>query len=164
MQNKNMIKKVFDLTNIEELASMRRSQNINEIHRGNLSIGEKIADGMAEFAGSWTFIISFLSILFIWIIYNSVKLFLSFDPFPYILLNLVLSCIAAIQAPVIMMSQNREEKKDRIRAEHDYEINLKAEILIEEIIKRLNKLEDNQKIIQESQLEIINQISKYLQK
>ncbi|MHB1485708.1 MAG: DUF1003 domain-containing protein [Saccharofermentanales bacterium] len=138
-------KKHFDYTNIIELASEKRSKNINEVHEESLTRGEKIADKMADFAGSWKFIIIFISILLFWILVNSLQLLYSpFDPFPFILLNLILSCIAALQAPVIMMSQNRQEKKDRIKAEHDYEINMKAEILIEELLNRLISLEQKQ--------------------
>lgn len=159
MSKKYKIKKVSEVENIEELASMRHSQNINDIHNENFTLGERIADKMADFAGSWTFIISFSSILLVWITFNSVELlFKPFDPFPFILLNLVLSCVAAMQAPVIMMSQNRQEEKDRIRAEHDYEVNLKAEILVEEVIKRLGKLEENQNTFKEDQLKIMQVI------
>ncbi len=145
MNHKPPVTKVNEVDNISELATMRHSQNINDLHAENLTLGERIADRLADFAGSWTFIICFLLILLSWLLLNSVQIiFHPFDPFPFILLNLILSCIAALQAPVIMMSQNRQEKKDRLRAEHDYEINLKAEILIEEILKRLEKLENNQ--------------------
>lgn len=144
--------KVGEVKDPKELARMRHSRNINEVHDQSLSLGERVADKMADFAGSWTFIISFAVILIIWIIFNSIEfLYHPFDPYPYILLNLVLSCLAALQAPVIMMSQNRQEAKDRIRAEHDYEINLKAEILIEEVINRLGKLEESQQALLEQQ-------------
>lgn len=140
--------KVSEVKKVEDLASMRHSKNINEIHEGALSFGDRIADKIADMAGSWAFIISFVVVLLLWIGANSIQLlFRPFDPFPFILLNLVLSCVAALQAPVIMMSQNRQETKDRIRAEHDYEINLKAEILIEEVLNRLSKLEENQQMI-----------------
>ncbi|HEY5585417.1 MAG TPA: DUF1003 domain-containing protein [Ruminiclostridium sp.] len=102
---------------------------------------------MAEVAGSWHFIISFGVILLFWIILNTYVLFKSFDPYPFILLNLVLSCIAALQAPVIMMSQNRQEKKDRIRAENDYKINLKSELIVEDLHSKLDKLISNQERI-----------------
>ena len=133
----------------EELLNLLMQQRISKnicIENGmNLTFGEKMADRIALFAGSWTFIGIFLGVLAVWIFINSMALLIKpFDPFPYILMNLILSCIAALQAPVIMMSQNRQEKKDRLRAEHDYEINLKAEILIENIIKRLEKIEQNQ--------------------
>lgn len=148
MSDKNKAKVIDDTSKAEELASMRHSKNINEVHEESLSFGDKIADKIADLAGSWVFIISFVIVLLLWITTNSIHLlYRQFDPFPFILLNLVLSCIAALQAPIIMMSQNRQETKDRIRAEHDYEINLKSEILIEEILNRLSKLEENQQRI-----------------
>ena len=98
------------------------------------TLGERWADKVAEFGGSWTFIILFMIMMIVWIGLNSWVLFFQpFDPYPYIFLNLVLSCIAALQAPIIMMSQNRQEAKDRIRAEKDYHINLKAELEIQEL-------------------------------
>ncbi len=98
------------------------------------TLGERWADKVAEFGGSWTFIILFMIMMVVWIGLNSWVLFFQpFDPYPYIFLNLVLSCIAALQAPVIMMSQNRQEAKDRIRAEKDYHINLRAEHEIQEM-------------------------------
>ncbi|AFV01977.1 MULTISPECIES: DUF1003 domain-containing protein [unclassified Dehalobacter] len=133
---------------IEELAEARHSKNIFEAHEEGLSFGERLADKLADFAGSWTFIIIFISVLLTWIVVNSVLLFgYAFDQYPFILLNLVLSCIAAMQAPVIMMSQNRQENRDRLRAEHDYEVNLKSEILIEEVLKRLDVIEKKQEDI-----------------
>lgn len=150
MDNKKEVKRVAEIVVVEELASIRHSQNINEVHEEVLSFGDRIADKIADMAGSWTFIITFVLALILWIITNSIPLFFrTFDPFPFILLNLALSCIAALQAPIIMMSQNRQETKDRLRAEHDYEINLKAEILIEEVLKRLSQLEENQQRIME---------------
>lgn len=137
--------KLNEADSIRKLASMRHSRNINELQEENLTFGDRIADKLADVAGSWKFIISFSAILFIWILSNSIRTILHpFDPYPYILLNLVLSCVAALQAPIIMMSQNRQETKDRIRAEHDYEVNLKAEILIEDIIYSLDRVEENQ--------------------
>jgi uncharacterized membrane protein len=98
------------------------------------TLGERWADKVAEFGGSWTFIILFMIMMVVWIGLNSWVLFFQpFDPYPYIFLNLVLSCIAALQAPIIMMSQNRQEAKDRIKAEKDYHINLKAELEIQEL-------------------------------
>ena len=106
-----------------------------------LTIGEKMADKVAEFGGSWTFIISFGTVLVVWIVLNSVFLLQkAFDPYPYILLNLVLSCIAALQAPIIMMSQNRQETKDRQRSEYDYKVNLKAELEIRMLHEKLDHL------------------------
>ena len=139
------MKKKFEYESVEELAACKKTQNINDLHDESLTPGERMADRLADFAGSWTFIMIFVCILIIWIIVNSIQLISKpFDPYPYILLNLILSCIAAMQAPVIMMSQNRQEKKDRIRAEHDYEVNMKAEILIEELINKLKSLEAKQ--------------------
>jgi uncharacterized membrane protein len=145
--DQKLTKPVNEIDSIEELAALRHSINVNQIHKDELSLGDRISDRMADVAGSWAFIISFLSVLAIWIVINAIQLLKQpFDPFPFILLNLVLSCVAAIQAPVIMMSQNRQEKKDRIRAEQDYQINLKAEILVEDIIMRLKKLEEAEEI------------------
>ncbi|PKK84011.1 MAG: hypothetical protein CVT49_06185 [candidate division Zixibacteria bacterium HGW-Zixibacteria-1] len=107
------------------------SKDVNEEFNKELTLGRKWADKVASFGGSWNFISIFAAVLFIWILINSIVLLARpFDPYPFILLNLVLSCLAAIQAPVIMMSQNRQEAKDRLRAEHDYQVNLKAEIEI----------------------------------
>lgn len=109
------------------------------------TLGEKIADRVATFGGSWTFIILFFSFIIGWMIINSLLLYKqSFDPFPYILLNLILSCLAAIQAPIIMMSQNRQEEKDRIRAAYDYEINIKAEHEVDILNKKIDHLLINQ--------------------
>lgn len=104
------------------------------------TFGEKSADLLAHFAGSWVFIILFATVLISWIIVNVYFLSPPFDAYPFILLNLVLSCIAALQAPLIMMSQNRQEHKDRRRAESDYKINLKSEIIIEDIHYKLDKI------------------------
>ena len=120
------------------------TENINQSHHETYSIGDKISDKMAVVAGSWTFIILFMLILSLWIITNSYILSKPFDVYPFILLNLVLSCLAAIQAPVIMMSQNRQEHKDRIRAENDYKINLKSELIIEDLHIKLDQMIENQ--------------------
>ncbi len=103
------------------------------------TFGEKVADKVASFGGSWTFILSFMAVLVIWMGVNVVGVFSQpFDPFPFILLNLVLSCLAALQAPVIMMSQKRQEEKDRIRAEDDYMINLRAELEIRQLHEKID--------------------------
>ena len=125
--------------------------------------GERIADKVATFGGSWTFIISFGIVLLCWITLNSLILAgKAFDPFPYILLNLVLSCIAAMQAPVIMMSQNRKETKDRERAENDYLINLKSEIEIRHLHQKIDlSIVDQYRHlcdIQQKQLEILTEL------
>ena len=117
------------------------SRNVNEEFERKLSLGERMADGLASAAGSWRFIIIFMLVLALWIIGNTVLLLRHpFDPYPFILLNLVLSCIAAIQAPVIMMSQNRQEAKDRLRSEYDYRVNLKAELEIRQLHEKLDHL------------------------
>jgi uncharacterized membrane protein len=125
--------------------------------------GERVADKVATFGGSWTFIISFGVVLLCWITLNSLILAgKAFDPFPYILLNLVLSCIAAMQAPVIMMSQNRKETKDRERAENDYLINLKSEIEIRHLHQKIDlSIVDQYRHlcdIQQKQLEILTEL------
>lgn len=127
------------LQNIERQQVLAR--NINKEFDEHLTLGEKVADKVAEFGGSWGFIISFGSVLLIWIVVNSIAVLMRpFDPFPYILLNLVLSCLAAIQAPIIMMSQNRQAKKDRMLADHDYRVNLKAELEIQQISWKIDQL------------------------
>ena len=121
------------------------SKNINLEFDRVLTLGERVADKVAEFGGSWRFILSFAAFLVVWLCINSIALWRQpFDPYPFILLNLILSCIAAVQAPVIMMSQNRVEAKDRLRAEHDYRVNLKAELEIRHIIVELDQLVTHQ--------------------
>jgi len=110
-----------------------------------LTTGQRIADQVAHFGGSWSFILSFLGILVLWIAFNAVALTQPhFDPYPFILLNLVLSCIAALQAPVIMMAQNRTEEKDRERAQNDYMVNLKAELEIRGLHQKIDLLQEEQ--------------------
>lgn len=104
------------------------------------SFSHKAADAIAKFVGSWTFIITFIASLLGWILLNILLMSRAFDPFPFILLNLMLSCVAAIQAPIIMMSQNRQEEKDRLRAMNDYKTNLKSEIMVEELYLRVEDL------------------------
>ena len=123
------------------------SRNINTDFDASLTFGQRIADKVASFGGSWTFILSFLFILILWIVLNSFILLRSgnaFDPYPYILLNLVLSMIASLQAPVIMMSQNRQAAKDRLDASHDYEVNLKAEWEIMALHEKMDALREQQ--------------------
>lgn len=121
------------------------SKDINYIHKETYKLGDRISDRLAEFVGSWTFIILFLLCLIVWILINLFIMTQPFDPFPFILLNLILSCIAATQAPLIMMSQNRQEKKDRLRAKNDYKVNLKSELIVEDLHKKLDELLKNQK-------------------
>lgn len=120
------------------------AKNINEEFFGQLTIGQKVADKVAQFGGSWPFIIIFFFVLLVWVGVN-VSLFRNkgFDPYPFILLNLFLSMLAAIQAPIIMMSQNRQSHKDRLMADYDYQLNKKAEEEIEELHKKLDILNDS---------------------
>ncbi|HLP52216.1 MAG TPA: DUF1003 domain-containing protein [Chitinophagales bacterium] len=125
------------------------------------TLGDKLSDKVAEFGGSWAFIITFFSILAGWILLNSIVLLQKpFDPYPFILLNLVLSCIAAIQAPIIMMSQNRKEDKDRQRAQSDYLINLKAEMEIKNLQLNMKNLFE----IQKRQIELLDELKKEMVK
>ncbi len=128
-----------------------------------LTLGQHLADKIATFGGSWTFIISFGVVLACWMIVNSIHIFAKvFDPFPFIFLNLILSCLAAIQAPVIMMSQNRAEQKDRLRGENDYKTNLKAELEIRHLNEKIDRLLNDQwkhlLEIQQMQMEMIDEI------
>lgn len=117
------------------------SENIQDEIEAELTFGQKLADRVAAFGGSWTFIVSFFTFILLWMLVNIWFLTTQpFDPFPFILLNLILSCLAAIQAPIIMMSQNRQEQKDRQRGEHDYKINLKAELEIKLLSEKIDHL------------------------
>lgn len=134
-----------------------------------LTRGQSISDKVASFGGSWKFIISFSIILSIWILFNTLSpLRVEFDPYPFILMNLILSAIAALQAPIIMMSQNRKEEKDRKRSENDYLINLKAELEVRSLHQKIDLLLEEQiKVLfdsQAKQLEILNSIEEKLEK
>jgi uncharacterized membrane protein len=160
-----------ELTTLEEqvMKSLREqeilSKNVNVEFDDKLTLGQRLADRVADSAGSWRFIIIFISILVAWIIVNSIIILVwrPYDPYPFILLNLVLSCIAALQAPVIMMSQNRQEAKDRLRAEHDYMVNLKAELEIRHLHDKIDHLILNQwqrlLEIQEIQVELMEELA-----
>ena len=130
---------------IGEILSTKVTENYEKTEK--VSFGQKAADAVARFAGSWAFIFSFVTIMIIWMILNVILAANAFDAYPFILLNLVLSCIAAIQAPLIMMSQNRQEAIDRIRAENDYKVNLKSEFLIDELYKKTEQIYETQKKI-----------------
>ena len=137
--------------------------NMDEDENNQLTFGQRIADKVALFGGSWTFIISFFLFITIWIVSNVIFLNQkTFDPYPFILLNLILSCIAAVQAPIIMMSQNRQEEKDRLRAKKDYQVNLKAELEIRKLHEKVDELmiQQHEKImeIQEIQINLMKQI------
>lgn len=145
------------------------SENIQDEIEAELTFGQRLADKVAAFGGSWTFIIAFFSFILIWMIINIWLLVTKpFDPFPFILLNLILSCLAAIQAPIIMMSQNRQEQKDRQRGEHDYKINLKAELEIKLLSEKIDHLlvHQNKKLleIQEIQTDYLEDLMKELKK
>lgn len=135
-----------ELTRLEKdvLSSLREqellSSNINQEYSESLTLGERLADRLADFGGSWKFILVFTGVIVAWICWNAYRAVQAFDPYPFILLNLVLSCLAALQAPVIMMSQNRQEAKDRLRSENDYQVNLKAELEIKHLNEKMDHL------------------------
>ncbi|MEP2827515.1 DUF1003 domain-containing protein [Parvibaculum sp.] len=140
------------------------AENADEVFEGTRTLGERMADIIADFGGSWRFIIFFGAVIFGWISLNIAGLFaVPFDPYPFILLNLVLSCLAAIQAPIIMMSQKRQESRDRVRAQNDYKVNLKAELEIRHLHEKLDHLLIHQwqrlMEIQQIQVELMNEIA-----
>jgi len=153
----------------EVLESLQRhetlSSNVDAEFDKDLTLGEKMADGLATFGGSWKFLIIFGALLLAWIALNSIMLLKRpFDPYPFILLNLVLSCLAAIQAPVIMMSQNRQESKDRLRSQHDYRVNLKAELEIRQLHDKIDHLLSHQwerlVEIQQIQIDLLSELGR----
>ena len=145
-ENRKLLKEVIkdiehDMTDEEVLkllANSKISENPKEHEK--YTLGQRASDSIAKFAGSWAFIFSFTAVLILWMVINAVLAAKAFDPYPFILLNLVLSCVAAIQAPLIMMSQNRQEEKDRRRAENDYKVNLKTEIMIEDLYDKVTAI------------------------
>ena len=144
-ENRKLLKEVLkdiqhDMTD-EEVLNLLADSKISESHTEEKNTyGQRAAHAIAKFAGSWAFIFSFTGVLLLWMVVNTILAADAFDPFPFILLNLVLSCVAAIQAPLIMMSQNRQEEKDRRRAENDYKVNLKTEIMIEDLYDKVNAI------------------------
>ena len=132
---------------IHLLLERKVSRNINKSSDEQPTFGQRMADRIAKFAGSWTFILIFVACLLLWIMTNLVLATRAFDPYPFILLNLMLSCVAALQAPVIMMSQNRQEEKDRLRSLNDYQTNLKSEIIVEDLHQKIDRLIANQEEI-----------------
>jgi len=152
----------------EVVNSIRQNEiiadNLNKEFEASLTLGERIADKVAEFGGSWKFIILFFCVMAVWIVVNSLWfLWHAFDPYPFILFNLVLSMLAAIQAPIIMMSQNRQEARDRLRAENDYQVNLKAEIEVRTLSEKMDQLLNNQwsrlMEIQQIQMEMLEDLA-----
>jgi uncharacterized membrane protein len=159
-----------------ELSSLERSvveslarhetlaEDVEAQFQKKLSLGERLADQIADFGGSWTFISLFGGFILVWIVINTIVLLTRpFDPYPFILLNLMLSCLAAVQAPIIMMSQNRQESRDRLRSENDYRVNLKAELEIRHLHEKLDYLLQHQwerlLEIQQIQVELMNEIA-----
>jgi uncharacterized membrane protein len=132
---------------IHLLLESKISRNISEVSDKELTLGQRMADRIARFAGSWKFILIFLGCLIVWIALNLLLLSKAPDPYPFILLNLMLSCVAALQAPVIMMSQNRQEEKDRLRSLNDYRTNLKSEIIVEDLHQKIDMLLTHQEKI-----------------
>ena len=134
------------LKNPEELLKEAEGKSVNIIHEEHLTFGQRISDVISEKVGSWGFIITFSIIIIVWITLNAYVLIQKpFDPYPFILLNLVLSCIAALQAPIIMMSQNRQEVKDSLRIENDYIIDQQSIVILEELHKEILTLKKEQK-------------------
>ena len=146
-ENRKLLREVLkdirhDMTD-EEVLNLLANSKISvrpESGKEKYTLGQRAADTIAKFAGSWAFIFSFTGVLVLWMVVNVILAAKAFDPYPFILLNLVLSCVAAIQAPLIMMSQNRQEEKDRRRAENDYKVNLKTEIMIEDLYDKVNAI------------------------
>ena len=146
-ENRKLLKEVLeeirhDMTD-EEVLNLLANSKVSvspEKEKEKYTLGQRAADAIAKFAGSWAFIFSFAGVLILWMVVNTILAAKAFDPYPFILLNLVLSCVAAIQAPLIMMSQNRQEEKDRHRAENDYKVNLKTEIMIEDLYDKVNAI------------------------
>ena len=144
-ENRKLLREVLndirhDMTD-EEVLDLLADSKVSVQPEGGTekyTLGQRAADSIAKFAGSWAFIFSFSGVLILWMVVNVLLAAGAFDPYPFILLNLVLSCVAAIQAPLIMMSQNRQEEKDRRRAENDYKVNLKTEIMIEDLYDKVN--------------------------
>lgn len=146
-ENRKLLQEVLneirqDMTD-EEVLNLLSDSKISvspEKEKEKYTLGQRAVDTIAKFAGSWAFIFSFAGVLVLWMVINAILATKAFDPYPFILLNLVLSCVAAIQAPLIMMSQNRQEEKDRRRAENDYKVNLKTEIMIEDLYDKVNAI------------------------
>jgi uncharacterized membrane protein len=156
----NIVKQTFDEEKLMVDNLLHQPEEI-------MTRGQKISDKVASFGGSWKFIILFAIILFLWILFNTLSLkAIEFDPYPFILMNLILSCIAALQAPIIMMSQNRQEEKDRKRSENDYLINLKAELELRSLHQKVDLLLEEQIQIlvksQAEQLELLKKLQKKL--
>jgi len=154
-RSRNVARHVAGRTHIARHPNLQQTEHSS-------SVGQRAADAVAQFGGSWTFILLFMLVLVVWVVLNSFLLVGQnkvFDPYPYILLNLFLSMLAAIQAPIILMSQNRQSEKDRLNAEHDYEVNLKAELEIMLLHEKMDQLRDKQwtelLALQQQQLQLL---------
>lgn len=152
-KNKELIQEILedirhDMSDEEVLQLLLESKVAEKTHLKKEGFAERASDAIACFAGSWTFILIFLGVLVSWMLLNAYWMTHRFDPYPFILLNLVLSCVAALQAPLILMSQNRQEEKDRTRAINDYKVNLKAEIVLEDMHHKINRLVKDQHLLQ----------------
>ena len=151
-ENKKLVNEIIsdvkhDRSNEDIISLLADSRISANPDKEKYTFGQRAADKIAKFAGSWAFIFSFSALLILWMVGNVIPAKRAFDPYPFILLNLVLSCVAALQAPLIMMSQNRQEEKDRRRAENDYKVNLKTEIMIEDIHGKMNRILARQAIL-----------------
>ena len=151
-ENKKLVNEIIsdvkhDMSNEDIIFLLADSMISANPDKEKYTFGQRAADKIAKFAGSWGFIFSFSALLILWMVGNVILAKRAFDPYPFILLNLVLSCVAALQAPLIMMSQNRQEEKDRRRAENDYKVNLKTEIMIEDIHGKMNRILARQAIL-----------------
>ena len=152
-ENRKLLKEVLkdiqhDMSDEEVLNLLADSKISESPATEKYTLGQRSADAIARFAGSWAFIFAFTGVLILWMVINTTLASNAFDPYPFILLNLVLSCVAAIQAPLIMMSQNRQEEKDRRRAENDYKVNLKTEIMIEDLYDKVNAILAKQSVLE----------------
>ena len=167
MDSNGLLKEMQDLSERERRVIgawlMRKpfAQDFGQQFREQLSLGQRLADKVASFGGSWTFIFLFLAGMMVWMLINADRT-AAFDPFPFILLNLILSCLAALQAPVIMMSQNRQAAKDRLEAHYDYEVNMKAEMEILDLHAKLDQLREAQWseliALQQRQVQLLEEI------
>jgi len=165
-----LVEEKGELTALEEevVQSLREQEtvakDINKEYKERLTVGERMSDRLAAYGGSWRFILTFISILAIWILLNTLFLLRRpFDPYPFIFLNLILSCLAALQAPIILMSQNRQDTRDRLRSEYDYRVNLKAELEVRYLHQKLDHFlkKEWQTLleIQEIQIDLMNELS-----
>ena len=157
-ENRKLLKEVLkdiqhDMSDEEVLNLLADSKISESPATEKYTLGQRAADAIAKFAGSWAFIFAFTGVLILWMVVNTILASNAFDPYPFILLNLVLSCVAAIQAPLIMMSQNRQEEKDRRRAENDYKVNLKTEIMIEDLHDKVTAILAKQSALEKKLLE-----------